>query len=141
MAIDPSGLKKAELAELKSDLEKKLSSLEKEVSELEGELTQDDDEKAAADEVDRSSYEEEMQRMQNILDSKTALRFEVRDAIERINSGEYGVCEETEEPIGFKRLKAQPWTRFSLEAQKEIESRSKLRMHTGGSGQFSGFEE
>lgn len=142
MAVNPSGLKKAEIAELKRDLETKLTSLDKEISELEAELTQDDDEKAAPDEVDRSSYEEEMQRLQNILDSKAQLRFEVRDALARIASDEYGVCEETEEPIGFRRLKAQPWTRYSLEAQKEIEGRSKIRIVSGGgSGQFSGFEE
>jgi hypothetical protein len=45
------------------------------------------------------------------------------EALKRIGSDLYGVCEESEEAIGFKRLKAQPWTRYSLEAQKEFESR------------------
>jgi DnaK suppressor protein len=123
MTFNPSGLTKKQLEELKADLEKKLASLNNEIIELEKELTQDDDEKAAPDEVDRSSYEEEMQRLQVVLDGKNHLRFEVAEAVKRIDEGTYGVCEETEEPIGVKRLKAQPWTRYSLEAQKEIESR------------------
>lgn len=123
MTINPSGLTKKQIEELKGDLEKKLASLNNEINELEKELTQDDDEKAAPDEVDRSSYEEEMQRLQVVLDGKNHLRFEVAEALKRIGSDLYGVCEESEEAIGFKRLKAQPWTRYSLEAQKEFESR------------------
>jgi DnaK suppressor protein len=122
-AINASGLNKKQIDELRNDLSTKLQSLNNEIIELEKELTQDDDEKAAPDEVDRSSYEEEMQRLQVVLNGKNNLRFEVSEALKRIDDEGYGVCEETEEPIGFKRLKAQPWTRYSLEAQKEIESR------------------
>ena len=134
MAFNPSGLTKKEIAELRADLETKLASLTKDISDLERDLTLDDSEKAAPDEMDRSSYEEEMQRLQNILDGKSKLRFEVQDAIARIDENAYGVCEESEEPIGFKRLKAQPWTRFSLESQKDIESKSQFRM--GGSSSY-----
>lgn len=40
---------------------------------------------------------------------------EIELALARIESGHYGVCEETEEPIEFERLRALPWTRLSIE--------------------------
>ncbi len=130
MAFDPSGLTAAQKKELKAVLETKLSNLQHEIKELEGILTEDDNEdKGAADEVDRSSFEEEMQRTQLVLDGKNELLYEVAEAVKRMNEGQYGVCEETEEPIGYKRLAAQPWTRLSLEAQRELEVRKKNRAH------------
>jgi len=128
MAMNPSELTDAQLKELKKLLEAKLASLTSEVNELEKDLTDDDnDEKAAPDEVDRSSFEEEMQRTQLVLDGKKHLQFEVMEALKRMEDGNYGVCEETEEPIGYKRLSASPWTRLSIEAQQELEQRKKNR--------------
>ncbi len=40
---------------------------------------------------------------------------EIEMALARIESGSYGVCEETEEPIEVDRLLAIPWTRLSIE--------------------------
>ena len=40
---------------------------------------------------------------------------EVDEALERLRRGTYGLCEETGEPIGRKRLESVPWTRVSLE--------------------------
>jgi DnaK suppressor protein len=40
---------------------------------------------------------------------------EIEMALARIETGCYGICEETEEPIEFERLKALPWTRLSIE--------------------------
>lgn len=134
MAFDPSGLTETQKKQLKASLDKKLDDLNKEIRELEAGLTEEDASgKDAPDEVDRSSFEEEMQRMQLVLDGKNQLRYEVQAALKRFDEGSYGVCEETEEPIGFKRLSAQPWTRFSLEAQQEMEERRKnTATATGG---------
>jgi RNA polymerase-binding transcription factor DksA len=46
---------------------------------------------------------------------------EVDAAIKRIQEGTYGVCELTGKPITRDRLSAVPFTRFSAEAQKELE--------------------
>ena len=132
MAINASGLTDAQIKELKKNLEDKLAGTTNEIRELEAVLTEEDSEdKGAPDEVDRSSFEEEMQRTQLVLDQKKQLQFEVMEAVKRINENTYGLCEETEEPIGFKRLKAQPWTRLSHEAQQELERKRKAR--AGGS--------
>lgn len=47
---------------------------------------------------------------------------EVRAAIERIFKGTYGICELTRKPIALERLSAIPYTRYSLEGQKQAEA-------------------
>lgn len=47
---------------------------------------------------------------------------EVKDAIERIFKGTYGICELTRKPIALERLSAIPYTRYSLEGQKQAEA-------------------
>lgn len=42
----------------------------------------------------------------------------IDSAVERLGRGEYGICEECEELISEKRLKAVPWTRHCLECQE-----------------------
>ncbi len=47
---------------------------------------------------------------------------EIESALSRIDSGNFGVCEETEEPIEADRLLAIPWTRLSIEGAEIRES-------------------
>ncbi len=47
---------------------------------------------------------------------------EIDAALKRMAEGTYGICEETGQPIGIARLRAQPWARLSLEAAKRRES-------------------
>lgn len=46
---------------------------------------------------------------------------EIEAALKRIETGHYGICEETDEPIGESRLRKIPWTRYSIQAAEEIE--------------------
>src|SRR5437763_1353570 len=46
---------------------------------------------------------------------------DVLEAIRRIERGTYGICEMTGKPIEAERLRAIPWTRYSLQGQKELE--------------------
>lgn len=48
--------------------------------------------------------------------------FEVESALHRLESGTYGICEETEQLIEKERILALPWTRLSLEGAKLRES-------------------
>ena len=41
-------------------------------------------------------------------------------SLERLQRGEYGICEECEESISEKRLKAVPWTRYCLTCQESL---------------------
>lgn len=45
----------------------------------------------------------------------------IEEALRRLDDGSYGVCEECEEPIGLKRIKAMPFTRLCLKCQEEEE--------------------
>lgn len=46
---------------------------------------------------------------------------EIESALDRLEKGTYGFCEETDEPIGKKRLEKMPWTRLSIEAAEALE--------------------
>ena len=54
---------------------------------------------------------------------------EVLEAIRRIERGTYGFCEMTGEPIEAARLRAIPWTRYSLHGQNELEKGGLARKH------------
>jgi DnaK suppressor protein len=47
-------------------------------------------------------------------------------AIQRIEDGTYGYCEETGEPIALKRLEARPIATLSIEAQERHERRERV---------------
>jgi len=46
---------------------------------------------------------------------------EIDAALAKIEDGTYGICEDTEEPIGKKRLEKMPWTRLSIQAAEQEE--------------------
>lgn len=46
---------------------------------------------------------------------------EIEAALYRLDDGSYGICEETEEAIGEKRLEKMPWARLSIGAAEQIE--------------------
>jgi DnaK suppressor protein len=49
--------------------------------------------------------------------------YEIEEAMRRIQGGTYGICEMTGKPIEPARLSAIPWTRFSADAERELEKR------------------
>lgn len=55
---------------------------------------------------------------------RTLLR-EIDDALDRIASRTYGICEQTGKPINKERLDELPWARFSIEAAREMERRGR----------------
>lgn len=75
-----------------------------------------------ADQTVKVLAEEEFLRMSNRL--RLHLQ-EIEYALARIESGIYGLCEETEEPIEQDRLLAIPWARLSLEGAELRDSISR----------------
>ena len=53
--------------------------------------------------------------------------YEIEEALKRIEKGTYGVCELTGKSIPKARLDAIPWTRFTVEAQAQLEREGALR--------------
>jgi DnaK suppressor protein len=78
------------------------------------------------DPADRATIEEEHALELRTRDRERKLLKKVEQALVRIESGEYGWCEETGEPIGLSRLIARPTANLSLEAQERRELRQKL---------------
>ncbi len=76
-----------------------------------------------SDEGDLSQqhHEEWIFLNRNTIDMK--LLREISDALHRIETGQYGVCLECEEPISAKRLDALPWARYCVTCQEAIAAR------------------
>lgn len=51
---------------------------------------------------------------------------DIEHALRKIESGSFGICEETEEPIEEARLLSLPWTRLSIEGAELRESKKNL---------------
>jgi DnaK suppressor protein len=85
------------------------------------------DGEAEADPNDRATIEEENSIELRIRDRERKMLPRVEAALERIDNGKYGFCEETGEPIGLRRLLARPTTVFSIEAQERHESRQRIQ--------------
>jgi len=78
------------------------------------------------DPADRATIEEEHALELRTRDRERKLLKKVQQALARIESGEYGYCEETGEPIGVPRLLARPTATLSLEAQQRREIKQKM---------------
>jgi DnaK suppressor protein len=78
------------------------------------------------DPADRATIEEEHALELRTRDRERKLLKKVQQSLARIESGEYGWCEETGEPIGIPRMLARPTATLSLEAQERRELRQKL---------------
>jgi DnaK suppressor protein len=50
----------------------------------------------------------------------------IDQALNRIEIGTYGYCEETDEPIGLRRLEARPIATLSIEAQERHEKMERV---------------
>lgn len=45
---------------------------------------------------------------------------DVNEALERLDSGEYGICLNCDGPIAIKRLDALPWAKYCLDCQAQL---------------------
>jgi len=78
------------------------------------------------DPTDRAMAEIEAASELRSRDRYRKLIVKIDHALERIEDGTYGYCEETGEPIGLRRLRARPVATFCIEAQERHEKHKKL---------------
>jgi DnaK suppressor protein len=71
--------------------------------------------------TDRASLETERAIELRTRDRERKLISKIDAALGRLDSGTYGYCEETDEPIGIRRLEARPIATLSIEAQERHE--------------------
>jgi DnaK suppressor protein len=76
--------------------------------------------------ADRASSETDKAIELRTRDRQRKLISKIDSALRRIETGEYGFCEETGEPIGIRRLEARPIATLSLEAQERHERAEKV---------------
>jgi DnaK suppressor protein len=74
-----------------------------------------------ADITDRASVETDRALELRTRDRARKLINKIDQALQRIETGTYGYCEDTGEPIGLRRLEARPIATMSIEAQERHE--------------------
>ena len=81
---------------------------------------------ASADIIDQaSSYTEKNVEIRTV-NRQIKLISKIDAALKRLKDGTYGFCEETDEPIGLKRLIARPIATLSIAAQEKHEREEKI---------------
>ncbi|ART56048.1 RNA polymerase-binding protein DksA [Acidovorax carolinensis] len=106
----------------------KLVQLKQEIHNSAGETTEHlrEDTVVVPDPADRATIEEEHALELRTRDRERKLLKKIEQSIARIDSGDYGYCDETGEPIGVGRLIARPTATLSLEAQQRRELKQKM---------------
>ena len=106
----------------------KLSLLKQEIHNSAGETTEHlrEDTVVVPDPADRATIEEEHALELRTRDRERKLLKKIEQSIDRIDSGDYGYCDETGEAIGVGRLIARPTANLSLEAQQRRELKQKM---------------
>jgi DnaK suppressor protein len=72
--------------------------------------------------IDQAQHETEQNFRLRLADKQRKLLNEIQAALLKLEEGEYGICEGTEDPIGYARLEVRPWARYSVE-YKELKDR------------------
>ncbi|KXV19848.1 RNA polymerase-binding protein DksA [Gluconobacter japonicus] len=79
-----------------------------------------------SDITDRASVETDRAFELRTRDRARKLISKINMALQRVEDGSYGFCEETGEPIGLKRLEARPIATLSIDAQERHERMEKV---------------
>lgn len=121
-----STISKALILECKTKLIRSKEDILNRVQEVRKDLYFEDKGGDEADQTARILNEKEILSLHDRLRQQL---FEIEQALARIENGNFGVCEETEETIEPERLKAIPWTRLSIEGAEIRESMKKRYAH------------
>ena len=81
--------------------------------------------------ADRATVETDRSLELRTRDRERKLISKIDEALERVEDGTYGFCEETGEPISIRRLEARPIATLSLEAQEQHERLERTHRDNG----------
>jgi DnaK suppressor protein len=84
-----------------------------------------DEDENFPDPSDRATMESNRNSVLRIRDRERKLIFKIQEALQRLDDGEFGICEECGEAIGIERLKARPVTTFCIECKSSQEVQEK----------------
>ena len=125
--MNPSTLKSDDLKVMQDLLLDRSKVLEFDLAGLENETTGQDAERAGAPSpapghlAELASDASEKQVMFGQIQSQTGELQEVREALERLGDGSFGLCDTCNEAIPFERLQAIPYTRLCLSCKRAEE--------------------
>jgi DnaK suppressor protein len=106
---------------LNQKLEELLGEVNKTVSGMSDEIEN------IPDPSDRATLESDRSFTLRIRDRERKLIGKIKDALERIELGTFGICESCEEDISEGRLKARPVTTLCIECKKKQEDEEKIK--------------
>ncbi len=106
---------KQKLIETKADLLNRLVEIRRGLLQSSEEKGGDEADQTLRILNEKQSLTNHQRILENLIEIETALR--------KIDAGQFGVCEETEELIEEERLRTLPWTRLSIEGAEMLESR------------------
>jgi DnaK suppressor protein len=106
----------------------RLTALKDDLLSNAGETTEHlrEDTTVVPDPADRATIEEEHALELRTRDRERKLLKKIAQSLGRLETGDYGFCDETGEPIGLGRLLARPTATLSLEAQQRRELKQKM---------------
>lgn len=93
-------------------------------------------EREPGDSIDETTDEQGTSTTLRLKDRERNLLPKINEALERIETGEYGYCDICGDPIGEPRLRARPMALLCIE-DKEEQEREERRLATGNPGMFS----
>ena len=118
-------LNKNDLEYFKDLLEKRLDGLISEATKTVSGMTDHRDN--YADPTDRATMESERNFTLRIRDRERKLIAKIKEAINRIDNGTFGICEECGGDISDQRLNARPVTTLCINCKKNQENEEKLK--------------
>lgn len=124
---EPLELSTEQLAELRKTLEERRHTIIGSIGERQSEERDVSTSRVVGDEMDEATFEGTSSMTSKLLERDVRLLQEIDRALAKMQEGNYGMCEGTGEPIGYPRLKLQPWARYSVEYQEELEREERTR--------------
>jgi DnaK suppressor protein len=115
-----NGLTPAQMKDLLKLLGEKRDELKRSINQLRDRDSKIDPSEII-EELEQASTGQTQDVQLRILDKEVKLLREVERALKKFEKEEYGLCEATQEPIGYARLKARPWARYSVTHKEELE--------------------
>lgn len=117
-------MNKKKLEEFQELLQEQMDQLLLDAGKTVSEMT--DEKTNFPDPTDRASLESDRNFELRIRDRERRLIGKIREALDRIEAGEFGECEDCGDQIGEARLKARPVTTLCIECKTEQERQEKI---------------
>jgi len=107
------------------DLTKRLEELYEEAEKTVTGMT--DSKESFPDPADRATLESDRNFMLRIRDRERKLINKIREALQRIEDGSFGICDSCGDDIDIERLKARPVTTLCIECKRKEEAQERVK--------------